>query len=299
MTTTPIETPTAEAVAEQPRLAAGVELIGEYKDSGFKDPPYPARRRPGHPAAAPALPRRRGRGRNARLRRDRRARSAQFGRGLEQDGVELLVEKKLRPLGVLAQADGSSPELAKADPLLALKAKTAIVPEGVVSVIARLFKPLFFRPVVVAVLGAFFALSAWLLAYHGVAQSLRQTFYDPIFILLLLGLVAVSAAFHECGHATACHYGGAKPGTMGAGIYIVWPAFFTDVTDAYRLGKAGRLRTDLGGVYFNAIFTLATFGAYFLTRWEPLLIVVPLQIMEMLHQLMAVSEIDGVGFDRQ
>src|SRR5438067_696261 len=44
MTTTPIETPTAEAVAEQPRLAAGVELIGEYKDSGFKDPPYLVRR---------------------------------------------------------------------------------------------------------------------------------------------------------------------------------------------------------------------------------------------------------------
>src|SRR5205823_14769736 len=109
----------------------------------------------------------------------------------------------------------------------------------------------------------------------------------------MLGLVVLSAAFHECGHATACAYGGAKPGTMGAGIYIVWPAFFTDVTDAYRLGKAGRLRTDLGGVYFNAIFTLATFGAYFGTGWEPLLIVVPLQIMEMLHQFLPFIRLDG------
>ena len=40
---------------------------------------------------------------------------------------------------------------------------------------------------------------------------------------------------------------------MGAGLYLVWPAFYTDVTDSYRLGRGGRLRTDLGGLYFNAI----------------------------------------------
>ena len=55
MTTTPIETPTAEAVAEQPRLAAGVELIGEYKDSGFKDPPYLVRRGDGQVIQLPRL----------------------------------------------------------------------------------------------------------------------------------------------------------------------------------------------------------------------------------------------------
>jgi putative peptide zinc metalloprotease protein len=80
---------------------------------------------------------------------------------------------------------------------------------------------------------------------------------------------------------------------MGVGIYIVWPAFYTDVTDAYRLGKGGRLRTDLGGVYFNSIFTLATFAAYFITGFEPLLLIVPLQIMEMLHQFLPFIRLDG------
>ena len=46
---------------------------------------------------------------------------------------------------------------------------------------------------------------------------------------------------------------GPRPGAMGAGLYIVWPAFYTDVTDTYRLGRGGRLRTDLGGLYFNAV----------------------------------------------
>ena len=53
---------------------------------------------------------------------------------------------------------------------------------------------------------------------------------------------------------------------MGVGIYIVWPAFYTDVTDAYRLGSGGRLRTDLGGIYFNAIFALAIGGAVLRSR---------------------------------
>ena len=48
-----------------------------------------------------------------------------------------------------------------------------------------------------------------------------------------------------------------RPGVMGAGLYLVWPAFYTDVTDSYRLGRGGRLRTDLGGLYFNAIVAVA------------------------------------------
>ena len=29
------------------------------------------------------------------------------------------------------------------------------------------------------------------------------------------------------------------PGAMGAGLYLFWPAFYTDVTDSYRLGRGG------------------------------------------------------------
>ena len=78
----------------------------------------------------------------------------------------------------------------------------------------------------------------------------------------MLGLTLLSTLFHECGHAAACRYGGARPGVIGMGFYVMWPAFFTNVTDTYRLGRAGRVRTDLGGVYFNAIFVLALTAAY-------------------------------------
>ncbi len=278
-----------------PRLADGVELIGEMEGSGFKEAPYLARRADGQVIQLPQLlylvaeasDGTRGYGEIAEHV------SEQFGRGLDEEGVELLVDKKLRPLGVLADADGSSPALPKADPLLALKLKTAAVPESVVNAIAALFSPLFFPPVVLAVLGGLVAVDIWLFAFHGVAQGLRSALYNPAFMLLVLALVVLSAAFHECGHAAACRYGGARPGVMGVGLYLVWPAFYTDVTDAYRLGKGGRLRTDLGGVYFNAIFILLTVGAYLLTGFEPLLLIVPLQHMEIVHQFLPFIRLDG------
>jgi putative peptide zinc metalloprotease protein len=214
-------------------------------------------------------------------------------RGVSAENVQLLVEKKLRPLGVLTQPDGSSPQLEKADPLLALKFRAALVPEWLVRTITTVFRPLFLPPVIVAVLAGLVAVDGWLFFVHGVAHSTREILYNPLLVLMVLGLVVLSAAFHECGHATACAYGGAKPGVMGAGIYVVWPAFYTDVTDAYRLGKGGRLRTDLGGVYFNVIFILATAGAYFATGFEPLLLMIPLQHIEIVHQFLPFLRLDG------
>jgi putative peptide zinc metalloprotease protein len=112
-------------------------------------------------------------------------------------------------------------------------------------------------------------------------------------LLIVLGLSLVSAVFHECGHAAGCRYGGARPGKIGVGIYLVWPAFFTNVTDSYRLSRAGRLRTDLGGLYFNAIFMLALAGIYAATSDEILLLVIALTHLEMLEQLMPFVRFDG------
>jgi putative peptide zinc metalloprotease protein len=278
-----------------PRRADGIELIGLYEGSGFKDPPHIVRRADGQVVQLPRLLYVLAEQADGNHDYDQIAEvvTEEFKRQVSGDDIRYLADEKLRPLGVLAADDGSSPQLKKIDPLLALKFRAKVVPERAVRAVTTVFYPLFFPPVIVAVVGGLVALDFWLFGRHGVAQSVRQTLYDPAFILLLLGLVILSAAFHECGHATACRYGGAKPGVMGAGIYIVWPAFYTDVTDAYRLGKAGRLRTDLGGIYFNAIFTLGTAAVYFVTGFEPLLLVMLLQQIEIVHQLLPFLRMDG------
>jgi putative peptide zinc metalloprotease protein len=214
-------------------------------------------------------------------------------RGVSPENARLLVEEKLAPLGVAAQPDGSSPQLQKADPLLGLKLRTAVIPKNVSRALTRVFYPFFFPPVVVAVLAAVVAVDIWFFFIHGAAQSTRQLLYNPLLLLMVLGLVVLATALHEIGHATAARYGGAEPGVMGVGIYIVWPAFYTDVTDAYRLSRAGRLRVDLGGVYFNGLFILAIAGAYALTGFEPLLVLIVLQHLQVLQQFLPFLRLDG------
>ena len=106
-------------------------------------------------------------------------------------------------------------------------------------------------------------------------------------------VTVLSAGFHEFGHAAAARRGGATPGAMGAGLYLVWPAFYTDVTDSYRLGRGGRVRTDLGGLYFNAIVAVAIMGVWWATGYDALLLVVATQILQMVRQLMPLVRFDG------
>src|SRR4051794_10640919 len=287
--------PSAGETGEQPRLAKGIDLIGKYEGSGFKEAPYIARRADGQVVQlAPLLYLIAEAADGVRTNEEIAAAvSEAIKRGVSADNVRQLVDERLRPLGVIAPADGSEPELQKIDPLLALKLRAALVPESVVNAITKLFKPLFFPPVILVALAGLAAMDIWLFLFHGVAQSLREVLYSPALLMMMLGLVILSAAFHECGHATACAYGGARPGVMGAGLYIVWPAFYTDVTDAYRLGKGGRLRTDLGGVYFNVVFMLVVAGVYAATGYEPLLLIIPFMHLEILHQFLPFIRLDG------
>lgn len=278
-----------------PRLADGVELLGEFEDSGFENPPHLARRADGQVIqltellhlVADAVDGQRDEPAIADVVSER------FGRRVNADNVRFLIEKKLRPLGVLAAADGSSPRLRKADPLLALKYRTALVPAPAVQRLARVFGWLFSPVVLVLVLGALLAFDTWLLFEHGVAASLRETLYEPVLMLALFAAVIAATAWHEIGHASACRYGGAKPGVLGAGVYLVWPAFYCDITDAYRLSRRGRLRTDLGGVYFNGLFSVAVAGAYFATGFEPLVLVILGQHLIVLQQLIPALRFDG------
>ena len=80
---------------------------------------------------------------------------------------------------------------------------------------------------------------------------------------------------------------------MGAGIYLVWPAFYTDVTDSYRLGRWGRVLTDLGGLYFNAIVAVGIAGVWLVTQYDALLLVIATQILQMVRQLTPIVRFDG------
>ena len=280
---------------DRPKLADGVELVGEYEGSGYKEPHYLARRGAAGIVQLTHL---------LHLVAERcdgahdheqiaKAVSASYGKTVSAANVTTLIDDKLRPLGVVASSDGTSPSAEPLDPLLGLKLKTTLLSPRTVNALVRPLTPLFWWPVVALVSVAIGAFDVWLFFAHGLADGLRRAVEQPIVFLVVGALVVVSAAMHELGHAGALRASGGKPGRMGAGLYLAWPAFYTDVTDAYSLSRRGRLRTDLGGVYFNAITVLATAGVYAATRFEPLLLICFVLQIQVLQQMLPLLRLDG------
>jgi putative peptide zinc metalloprotease protein len=285
-----------QAAPAVPRLAAGVEPIGEYQGSGLAEATYLVRNAAGQVVhlsrllylVVSAIDGRRTVGEVAEQV------TAGFGRTVSTGNIGYLLANKLLPLGLLAVADPAAAGTPGKDAaLLTLRLRRTVVPEAGVQILARLFRPLF-RPAAVAlVLTALTASDAWLFGSGRVGSASRYVLLHPLLLLLVLGLSVASMLFHECGHAAACRYGGARPGVIGMGIYLIWPAFFTNVTDAYRLGRAGRIRTDLGGVYFNAVFVLLLTGTYLATGYAPLAAAVTFIHLEIIQQLMPSLRLDG------
>jgi putative peptide zinc metalloprotease protein len=277
------------------RLLSGVELLGRVEGSGLREAPYYVRRADGevvqlsrllYVVAEQARP-----GRS--LEEIGRDAGAQLALNVRPEQVRYVLEEKLHPLGLVAGPDGSSPKLERLDPLLALRFRVGVVRPAAVQAIAAPLAALFRVPVMAAVLGGLIAFDAWLVGVHGLGRGLSHLIAQPVLMLMILALTYVSLAFHECGHAAACLRGGARPGAIGVGVYLVWPVLYTDVTDSYRLGKRGRLRTDLGGVYFNCVFAVALAVAYLICGFEPLLLAVAGQHLIALDQFLPWVRLDG------
>jgi len=284
----PVEAPLHGALDR----ASGVELLGDLHGSGYKEGAALVRRADGQvvqlgPLMYALLEEVDGRRDTAELAS---ALCEKLGRGCDEDAVVALAQK-LAAQGLLAGHEHNAPP--RRNPLLALRWKVLVTDPTWTSRFTApftfLFRPWIAWPVVAAFLGVI-----WFVLFHkGVASATSQAFDRPGLLLLVLALVIVSAGFHELGHASACRYGGATPGGMGMGLYLVWPAFYTDVTDAYRLPRGSRLRVDLGGIYFNAIIAVATLGVWLVTRTDALFLLIALQLLIMVKNLSPVIRSDG------
>ncbi len=279
---------------DRPQLADGVTLLGEYAGTGYVEPQYLASRGGGQQVQLSHLLHLVASACDGSSSYEQVAErvSGEYGKTVSADNVRALVEK-LRPLGVLADAQGRSPEVEESDPLLGLKLRREVLRPATVQRLSALASPVFWPPVVLAVLAALAATDYWLFFVHGIGQGLRSTVQQPAVFLVVAATIVTSAALHELGHAAACRYSGAKPGGMGMGIYVVWPAFYTDVTDAYQLDRRGRLRTDLGGVYVNAIVVLVLGGLHVVTGFEPLVLMMFLLQIQVVQQMLPFLRLDG------
>jgi putative peptide zinc metalloprotease protein len=285
----------ADGSIQVPRRADGVQLIGRSQGSGYREAPSLVRRADGQtlqltPLLYLVLEAADG---TRDVEEIARHVSAGSGRLVSADNVRTLMDSRLLPLGLLRRADGSQPEVRKTDPLLGMRFRFTVTDPDRTRRITAPFAVLFNPLIVVAVMAAFLAACWWVLMVKGLGSATHEAFANPALVLLIFAVTILSAGFHEFGHAAAARKGGATPGAMGAGLYLIWPAFYTDVTDSYRLGRGGRLRTDLGGLYFNAVVAVAVMGAWWATGFDALLLVVVTQILQMVRQLLPLVRYDG------
>ncbi|MCL1869312.1 MAG: MinD/ParA family protein [Promicromonosporaceae bacterium] len=278
---------------------AGTALLGQVAGSGLTSPAYLVRRPDGQVVQVSALV-------NTVLSRlDPQRTPAQvadavsqsFGRTLTVEGLDLLVSSKLGPVGLAEDASAQAPDVEvappKSAPLLSLSLRGTLMPARAVRGVSRVLRPTFHPVVVVVVLAAWLAVDFAVVANAHVVNAIAFVFATPTTLVGIFLLMTVSALIHEMGHATACAYGGAEPGRIGVGVYLIAPAFFTNVTDSYRLNRAGRLRTDLGGLYFTVWCLLGVGVAYLVTGSPVLVVVLVLMHVEALEQLLPTVRLDG------
>lgn len=223
--------------------------------------------------------------------------STAYGRELSTDGLRLLIRDKLEPVGLVRTCgtEGSTVRSRppSADPLLSVRFRRTLVPAAAVRRCARPAAAAFHPPVVVAILAGAAAADVLVLGRGGITAALEGVLATPPLLLALVATLALAALIHEFGHAAACAFGGARPGAIGVGVYLLFPVFYTDVTDSYRLDRGGRIRTDLGGLYFNLWCVVALDVAYLTTGQGLLLLAVLLLHLEMAQQLIPTVRFDG------
>jgi len=128
-----------------------------------------------------------------------------------------------------------------------------ILPASLLRTLTQRLKWLYSAPLAVLGVAGFCVVEA--LTFNTSVQQMKVTL--PWSQLALLYLVVVlSGLFHELGHATACSRFGCPHGGVGFGLYFVFPAFYADVTKAWRLPPKQRAVVDMGGLYFQLFLVI-------------------------------------------
>ena len=109
----------------------------------------------------------------------------------------------------------------------------------------------------------------------------------------LLLFFVFSSLFHEFGHAFACRHFGIKHGSIGFGLYINFPVFYTDVSNIWKLPRGQRCIVNLAGVYFQTILLIPFLVGFMYTYNDFLKYIIYMMNMNFLITLNPFFKFDG------
>ena len=114
----------------------------------------------------------------------------------------------------------------------------------------------------IAILGFVLAHFAFYAGWLRPRQASNLSAWEYLFCY---GLVLLTALFHEIGHAAACRNYKCTTGGIGLLLYIIFPAFYVNLSDAWRLSGRQRAVIDIGGIYFQLITVIPLFLIFAIT----------------------------------
>ncbi len=106
-------------------------------------------------------------------------------------------------------------------------------------------------------------------------------------------LFLVSLFLHEFGHAAACYRFGQEPDEIGFTIYLIYPALYSNVTSAWRLGRWQRIVVDAGGIFFQSLVGSIYAILYWVTGWGAFRVAFLMILVSVVWSLNPLFKFDG------
>lgn len=162
------------------------------------------------------------------------------------------------------------------------------IQENIVTHIGKVFSILYHTSIVKMVIAVF--IISLIVSFFKIDLSINFSSTDFFFGYILFVL---SLFFHEFGHASASVYYGVRPKEIGFTIYLIYPAFYANVSSVWELKRRQRVIVDVGGCYFQSIVAVIFFWIYLYSAWEPLKIATLLILTGCIFSLNPIFRYDG------
>jgi putative peptide zinc metalloprotease protein len=187
--------------------------------------------------------------------------SEKIGRQLTTDDVKEIVSKYVLPYDVLELNVKNNNLDEKKTPLWW---SIPLLSQSTISPITNILSHLFSKYLFYIFLLAYVAIYIYISIFHTTKYEIDAL--STYNIIMVYFIYFVSIFVHELGHSSACCKFGATHGNIGIGFYLIFPVFYADVSDIWKLNKNKRLIVDLAGIYFQMIFSVFLFIFYVATN---------------------------------
>jgi putative peptide zinc metalloprotease protein len=208
-----------------------------------------------------------------------------WGQKVTPEDLQAIADRYLRPYGLLTDEEAAEHAVASPGPLLV---RLPLFSPRLLSPLTRIGQYLFMPPAVGVIL--LVSLAVRYAIYSRVpspAGNLVSSFWAAAAFVLL------SILCHELGHVSACRHYSCTHGEIGIGVYAIFPVFYTDVSDTWRLSRRQRMVVDVAGIYFQMAFALVLYAFYLVAGWPSALTALKLTDGMMLVALNPIFRFDG------